>query len=142
MADLEEELLTGTVFRFAKITPTFPPDSTKPLPIHFTFNSKDGAQAAITGRWYISVWDLERASVTFARAFLPSDAEYNAFGLQVAHVRGVELPSDGVKLKLLRVLRDHIPNTDAHCGIDGLKQKKDVAKALRSALADKAFLIA
>jgi hypothetical protein len=59
-----EELEEGSVFRLANITHTFPPDSPKPLPVHFAPSSADKERALETG--------LPLAAVTAGRSRYPT----------------------------------------------------------------------
>jgi hypothetical protein len=138
-----EELFEGVVFRLAKVGPSFPPDSRKPLSAHFEFSTADREAGAANGKWLLSVWDLHRTSPAQGRVPLEAGgAAYLPFGLTVDDIRAVKAP-DQPDVGL-RVFRDPLPpptfpGSDGHCGIEGLHQSKRLARFLRSALADIAF---
>ncbi|HYI08971.1 MAG TPA: hypothetical protein VEK57_07850 [Thermoanaerobaculia bacterium] len=138
-----EEIVTGVVFRLAKVGPRFPPDSRKPLSIHFEFSTADREEAVARGKWWLSVWDLKLTSPSQARGHLGgAGADYLPFGLTVENIRTIEVTDEPEVM--LRVFRDplppsRLPGGEGHCGIDGLHQSKRIARYLRSALADHAF---
>jgi hypothetical protein len=145
MAD-REELLSGAVFRLAKVSASFPANSSKPRVDSFEPSTKEKDLAKLRQEpVLLSVWDVALTAVGQARAFFLDSARRVAFRLDVSEVRGVVLPD---RSGTLRVLRDPQPEyagrpgADGHGGIEGLGRPKgspapkEAYKALRSQLCD------
>lgn len=142
-----EELERGVVFRLARVTDDFPPDSPKLKSVHLELSSRDRLHAERTGRpALISVFDVERCTVAQARTIWSVDVESSAFGFEVERIR--KLPVEGVPP--LKVVRDpldppesQLPGAEGHCGIEGLEwpagAPKMLYRELRTRLADLSF---
>jgi hypothetical protein len=140
-----EELLQGVVFRLAKPTDTFPPDSIKPHIGHFVLSSDDERDAVRTGIPLLSVWDQQRTSVANAKAIMGAPWKDGlAFALRGDKVRALVVPNSECKLKVFRdPLPSNLQGADGHCGIAGLDDascpSKNERKALRTQLVDLAL---
>jgi len=142
-----EELERGVVFRLARVTDDFPPDTPKLKSVHLELSSRDRLHAERTGRSaLLSVFDVERCTVAQARTIWGGDAESSAFGFEVKEIRILRVEG----LPPLRVLRDpldppesELPGAVGHCGIAGLERPagapKMLYRELRTRLADLSF---
>jgi hypothetical protein len=132
---MEEELLSGFVFRLATIKHDFPANSAKLHIHHLQIEDDELRRAAQLGRApMVSVWNCERTAVSQAQEMRHSQEESVAFGFDVEKIRMVQvkLPS---AVKSLRVFRDpldppssELPGAAGHCGIWGLHHRKGEEK--------------
>lgn len=141
----DEDLTSGAVFRLAKVTPEFPPDSREPLPIHFRFSSAEEDFAASSGRWLLSVWDESRTTPSDAKAIASTPGERLAFRLRVQDVIAIKNPESNVALRVIRHPMPELvgrPGAEGHCGIaEAHCLKPDCRKQIRLTLSRNATRI-